>query len=38
MEDTSSDTKPKVEQKKGSLFAPFFDDVYFSRIGFIFVL
>jgi len=37
MEDTSSDTKPKVEQKKGSLFAPFFDDVYFSRIGFIFI-
>jgi hypothetical protein len=35
MTDNSSTRVPKDDQKK--LFKPFFDDVYFSRIGFIFI-
>lgn len=35
--ENSSPPNPKNEKKKVSLFKPFFDDVYFSRIGFIFI-
>jgi hypothetical protein len=38
MEDIASDAKPAVEKKKSRLLSPFFDNVYFSRMGFIFII